>query len=368
MPRDTQTNRSRVAVQSADTEEVINVSAPSQVAATAGGAAAALSNALKLGTEIYGVDKKRRDKAAVAQAERDFETGSITEEARDKSDAYDRSVAHLEARAGWYEDAPELVNRLKERVDFDNATIAELDAAISDEFEMLYAGMDDVNSAEILVPLMQQFRDVQREALVARQQQVSDDRQVGNFSIDITGRIDTSLAAISDQLEALSLKGDIEGMGSLRSEAIGSAINFGEVHEEMQILFRGDGAAVNRAFTEVIARVAIERGIPELIDSIPQRWPDGTPSVTEIPRYADALSSARAAAERAAASDMLDASAAARENYQNDTLIPLDIRIARGGVSIQELMDDPRLKGTVRRALIQRVIAKQQTDLKAART
>jgi hypothetical protein len=365
MPRNTQQASRRVAVQSTDAASSYQVVAPSQVNTRSSTAdtAAALSSALGLAGEVYAAEVPRRQEADFRQGVQDHQTGTVQ---ADQSEAYGRAVSQLDARASWYQDAPQILERVRERVSMDEASVEELDTAISEEFAGLYGGLDDPHAAEILVPLMERFRNTQRSALVERQQQIVLDRQVGNFSIAMGGQVDEALAAASADIEAATAVGDLQGLEALRASTVAGAVDWNVIHDDLLTMFNGDGSRANAAMAEVVTRVATERGLPELIDSIPARWADGTPTLAHIPAYADGLAQARTTADARAASDVRQALAEGRDEYVRNTLMPLDIAISEGRIGRSQIMSRTDLQPEDQRSMLNRVLAVEEANRRAA--
>ncbi len=361
MSRDVKLKTRRVNVQESRGIPALQAVAPLNVRSTndASVAAEALASAFGLARKIVQRETERADLDAFKQGVTDYQIGEVDRERVSEDLAYAKAVSQLEAKAAWAQDVKDIDDHINS-LGLDELTPDELDAVLDEQFMLRYGGLDDEFAAEVLVPRMAEYRERKRKELVEKQQVVVEQNRLANLSIDLKSEVDAALEEQADQLAELIRDGDQVGVETLRANAVRGAINWKAWREQLFALYGGDGSRVNAAMTEVLTRVAIDNGLPELIDAIPDRWENGTPSIRHIPQYADALNTARLKAGRRATEDLTAAMREARDEYIKNVLIPYDTAIAEGSTSETAILNDTRLRESDRRALLINMRATQQ--------
>lgn len=252
------------------------------------GTAAALAGALGIAGRIAPVIDAERTDRTRAQAAADFQLGDIDEDLRERSEVYRRSITRMESRAGWIEDETEFDEALRslqlEDLEPEEQSAA-LDRALDDLYRSKYDGLDDSDMADFLLPQMERYRAEKQQELLTEQQRVFRERQMSAFQ---TVTRDAIAAAREAAQQAAP---DAEPFEITASDTF----DYAGLHAELRAQFTGGEA--NAIFFEILKDEAIRSGDPDLLRNIPDRWDDGTPSITSIPSFNEQVLNAEARAE-----------------------------------------------------------------------
>lgn len=247
----------------------IALNAPQSVSAAAprvGNAAFVLSSVLKTASEL----ERGRIPFVRAQADRDVESGNINPNG---NYTYRNRVEQTRARATWQRDEAAVRESLKD-LDLTSISAAELNEHLDEQFGK-YAGVDNPNILGVVVPGMRELRS-KITAEVLEHQRVAEYNENGANVYEI---------ARGQYEEGTFDYNDINTIIAGEPGAPG--------------LF--EGADRNKVFFQIISDLAIRNADPELLQNIPDEWPNGVKSIKNIPEYADQLrraeNQARAARE-----------------------------------------------------------------------
>jgi len=227
---------------------------PISAAARSGGAEAAfaLAEALKLGGDIGRQNNVKASQRAVA----DFQRGAIEE---NSSQAYDRTITSLRAKARWIEDEAAF-DEAFEDVDKRDLSIGDINTALDEIFAQKYGDLDDPRIAAEVVPKMQEYR----ERKIAEALKIQDEAEIAEAGAAITTIAEDAYRR--GQNEDGSFEFDYQGL-----------------NETVQGVLKG--APGNSTMFSVIKDIAIRNGDVDFIRGVPERWEDGTPTFMSDPAF-----------------------------------------------------------------------------------
>lgn len=192
--------------------------------------------------------------------------GALDEKLLKKSLAYQRGAAVATARRRFIEDEAELSDLYETKFDKATGTAEDLNKFIDGFLHERYGNIDDKEVAKALVPQMGKLReDMMTRYTTEVRETVKQDMQ-------------TNYAVIAAD--------ELEKTGSL---------DVAKLHSEM--LPTIGGKDTNAVLATIVANEAVSRGKPELLDAVPDRWADGTPTFKRSPQFDDYLRNSRQAAE-----------------------------------------------------------------------
>jgi hypothetical protein len=286
--------------------------------------ARALSEAFGTGLEFFSEELDRRniegEKRAVgsrtAGAERDVE---------DKNQGYNRAWDELDAEADVNAMKKELPEILR-GADWENLEEPEVGKIVSDYMKEQFEGIDPTGFyGQTLAPAMlaveAETLATHRDMVVAR---IQEEQRT------------TIFANLNDRFETTKLNPDTpEG-----------SFDYNYLAEQTNIFF--DGAAKKQVYWETLYDFAIENGRPDLIESSPERFPNGDPTGLDDPLRQDEHRAAiNAAATQGAKIAKAEAEAleAAQESYIENLKWVIHDKSLRGestDAEVQELYNMSR--------------------------
>ena len=241
----------------------------------------AFADLIRAGGSLYEAIEKPRQET---KAEIDFETGQVDEP--EGGYYYRQKVDSLKARAWWAEDEKKILEKFKD-VDTHNISSQELDAWLDNEYSQLYGGMEEntVMSSELL-PGMKKLRESLHEEVYTTQSELEVQENAAH------------IATIHE-----------------RNYENGS-FSHHSLHDDIMGTFKG--ADRNKQFAMTVFDMAIRNGDVGLIDNIPTRWEDGTPTIAADPNWNEQILNARVRALAARAT--MDKAAEDAAEAENDAL------------------------------------------------
>lgn len=254
----------------------LSVVAPSGAGAGSSAARAARQLAEALG--FAGQLAQRESERRTARGVEDALTGDVDEDLRERSASYRSGVVRVQAEAGWVHARREMEQKL-DSLDLTSIPPDQLPAylnqAIDDAAAEQYAGLDNPDEAEIIVPLLAKFRTEYIGKVIEQQKRVADQEQTANLRT-IAG--DAYAAAVES----------------------GTDFNYNAINERVVAVFGKTPRAQELSF-EILADLAIRAGDPALLERMPDTWANGAPTAKIIPEFADRYRSALAQAQNVAA-------------------------------------------------------------------
>lgn len=289
MPPTNRTRSRRAGVQETQNVGRLSVVAPSVARdPTAGATANALSSALGLATKQVGVEKERRDESFRLAGERDFNLGNVNDELRQANEAYGRALTQNETEAGWIADV-DLFDEQIEKLDLDSVDPEEqltaLNASIDELYKQQYEGLEDPNAAEVLLPRMEEYRADKMNELIERQNAIAIEKR------------DADLYTVASAYAESSLEAAAEQNPDAREFELTAAGGFDYVGLQSRMRILMGGPETNEALFNTLTDLAIRNGDPGLLEGMPDRWPDGTPTIRNNPKFSDRLLNAERQAE-----------------------------------------------------------------------
>jgi hypothetical protein len=280
--RDTRRASGREQVQDVNNVSRFSVVAPSRISTEgAGQSAANLAQAFGLAGDL----NRDRENRLTERGIRDATMGTVDPDNRRRH--YQAAVERTQTEAAWIQDVDFFDEQLRQ-IDLDeldpDASPQVINETIDKLYAEKYAGIDGI-SAEVLVPRMQRYRAEKVNELLETQRAMAEQRLEGNLQIVVRG---FGEAAREAALDAAPDKAPHQVTASGQFDYLG-------LHERVRAL--KPGSATNETYFQLISDMAIENGDPELLDSIPDTWADGTPSLKSIPAYNQKI---RAAKQQAA--------------------------------------------------------------------
>ena len=325
MPRPTNNTASRkVRVASADVANSLSRSATPQSFSAQSNTMGELANALGIAQPAIEDYVTKKAAADVQRAEVDSQTGQLQD---DQSTAYNTAATQLRAEADWVNLEPQLEETLSE-LDLENMTPTEVSGAIDQLYRDQYEGLEDPNEASVVLPLMEKFRAAKIHEYIERQKEIVFTNQSADLETLFSKRYD----ARQDYNQAAR----IEGRAEIPTDYVG-------FHAKIKSLNYG-GKTTNELFYSIVANQAIANGDPELLENIPERWQDGTPSIAHIPAFNERLLNAKVRAEAKQLSN-IKASITAQEKVEKENL-------RQSGISLVENLTSDTLSDTERDQLI----------------
>lgn len=297
------TRRARVQ-ESQDTGQ-FRVVAPQSVRRDAGGSALALADSLNSFFRAAPRLDQALETQASQQAAEDVQTGSVDQDLLDRSDRYRRSVARTQARAGWVEDEAEFDETIRslQLDDLDpEEQVSTLNRALDELYAEKYAGLDDEDVAEFLLPQMEQYRAEKNAELMERQQAQLVEQQTA------------ALQTIAQDMHGAALEAAREANPNAAPEDLtaSGAFDYQGLHEEIVAQF--PRAETNEVYFSILKDIAIRTGDPDLIRNIPDRWDHGDrmASFKASPAWNERVLQAEQRAEATKAAQLRAASEAAK--------------------------------------------------------
>ena len=325
MPRLTNNQRSsRSRVASSDVANSLSRSLSPQRFAAQDTALTDLVNALEVATPFI-EDKQIRDRdKSREEAAADFQTGTL----KDDGDwAYKQAATKLRAEADWFSNEPALNDALNE-LDLDNMTPDELASNIDNLFKSQYEGLDDPDEAAVVIPLMDKYRKAKTDEYIGRQQDIVYTNQTADLEVLFKNRYER----VKNYNDAVRLEGGEE-----------VPFDYQGFHQQIKSLNYG-GKVTNEVLYSIVANQAIENGDPELLDNIPDKWKDGTPTIKHIPAYNERLLNATVRSEARQVS-LVKARLKAEDDANKEVL-------RTSGLTLVEKLTNPSLDDTERHQLI----------------
>lgn len=193
--------------------------------------------------------------------------GQLDEKLMKQSIAYQRGADLALARRNIVSDENDLTQQYEQEFDKERGTPDELNGFISKFLQERYSYLqqDPHVGSKIAPQLIEMRTKLVNRFMSERRESVRNDLQ-------------TSYATVAADELNKSGKLDVEKM-----------------HGEM--LPTLGGKDTNTVLVKILADEAITRGKPELLDAVPDRWADGTPTFKKSPQFVDYLRTARQAAE-----------------------------------------------------------------------
>ena len=183
-------------------------------------------------------ERLEETKRLAEQGELDGLTGNVDPELLKNSKEYFRSATVANAKSNYHTLRRELGEEYKELFDGDSST-AEVSKWLDTKLEENYTGLDDVEVARELIPLMQQTRN----ALLGSHQDFYEGTQKNKRITEVN----------------TNLEGDFE---------LNGAIDYKKYRDELKSLRFSDDESVGILY-EGIRDIAIREGKPELLDNLP---------------------------------------------------------------------------------------------------
>lgn len=232
---------------------------------------ATLAGALQEGAQAATGVLKERNRKGEEQALLDYNNGVVNEDSRNAG--YLAGAARLRGNADLVLEIPKIREQLLKE-DLDSMTDDEVQARVAELITASFGGVDKEHPEYVATVAA---------GIQAFELQTIEDHR--NNVIETAREEDASRLAIT-------LKADYEGTG----EGYGSrTFNYEYLHSEA--LRQRDRPDVNPFMADFLTKEALDQADPSIIDNIPDAWPDGTPTLKSIPKYAEALRSARDAAQ-----------------------------------------------------------------------
>lgn len=257
-----------------------------------GGAASAIAAANELttlftnGGKMLGGILEGHNKEQFRQGEIDARTGNTDPIYREKVKAYNDAATQVEAEAMIVQDEVEIEAAAKPFID--SGDLKGLQQFVTEQLGKKWSGVNGSEMEAVVLPWMQKLQ-----------------ARLAGKTMDNAAKLD-----VENNLSNLQLVAD--GLATQSRETDG-AFDYAGFHERSLSLFPGADTYQHEA---AILSNVIERGInPHVYDSIPERNPDGSPTVKSHPIYGEQLRTAYVTANAELAKGKQAADLAAQSSF-----------------------------------------------------
>lgn len=233
--------------------------------------ARALEAALGIGGKVFEQGYELAQKDGAKDAAADFTAGKVDDKRRDRNKAYNSIITKLETEAAWVDDEKALDEHLN-TLDLDNISSEDLDNEIKGFFRKNYLNANG-DELQVLAPKVAEKRMKILQSVSDRQQQIQVSRRWG----EVAKIFERDITKVDENGNSLPINWD--------------------KYNELSTVVNGNANATEALFG-VVSDAAIRAGRPDLLRSVPSKWPNGAQSWLDNPLYTDKLRAAEAQALR----------------------------------------------------------------------